>query len=65
MDEAFAIDGPVVIEAVVDAYEPMMPPKMPEDFRRNFHKALSNTSGREQILDNLTQEPLKTMMGNG
>lgn len=65
LDIAFATDGPVVIEALVDAYEPMMPPKMPEDFRKNFRKALSETPGRERILDNLAQEPLKTMMGDG
>jgi len=42
LDEAFRRRGPVVIEATVDAYEPMMPPKMPKDFK-NFEKALPET----------------------
>lgn len=62
LDEAFRTPGPVVIEALVDAYQPMMPPKMPNDFRKNFEKALPNTPGHEQIEDNLRQQPLKTMM---
>ncbi|MFD2029199.1 hypothetical protein ACFSKM_00485 [Ancylobacter dichloromethanicus] len=33
-------EGPVLIEAVVDAAEPMMPPKMPPDYAENFRKAL-------------------------
>jgi pyruvate dehydrogenase (quinone) len=47
---------------VVDAYEPMMPPKMPADYAQNFRKALAETPGREQIEDNLNREPLRTMM---
>lgn len=65
LDAAFAAEGPVVIEAVVDAYEPMMPPKMPPDFAENFKKALSETPGREQIEKNIAREPLKTMMEGG
>ena len=62
MDEAFAVDGPVVIEATVDPSEPMMPPKMPADYARNFRKALENTSGRSRILASIEEEPNKTMM---
>jgi pyruvate dehydrogenase (quinone) len=62
LDEAFAIEGPVVIEAVVDPYEPMMPPKMPPDYAKNFRKALPQTPGHEQIQANVEQEPLRTMM---
>ena len=62
LDEAFEVDGPVVIEAVVDQYEPMMPPKMPADYVRNFRKALPDTPGRERIEANLTEEPLVSMM---
>jgi len=62
LDAAFADEGPVIIEAVVDAYEPMMPPRMPEDYRRNMKKALNETPGRAQIEANLAQQPLKTMM---
>lgn len=62
LDAAFAVDGPVVIEAVVDAYEPMMPPKMPPDYAKNFRKALPETPGHEEIAANVAEEPLKTMM---
>ena len=62
LDAAFAAEGPVVIEAVVDAYEPMLPPRMPRDFAENFRKALPETPGREQIEENIAREPLKTMM---
>ena len=63
LDKAFEYAGPVVIEAVVDPYEPMMPPKMPSDYVQNFQKALPDTPGRDQIQANVSQEPLKTMMG--
>jgi pyruvate dehydrogenase (quinone) len=65
LDEAFAADGPVIIEATVDRYEPMLPPKMPPDYRRNFLKSLPETAGHEQIERNLKQEPLATMMQGG
>jgi pyruvate dehydrogenase (quinone) len=65
MDEAFATPGAVVIEALVDQYEPMMPPKMPPNFAENFNKALPQTPGRERIEDNVAAEPLRTMMKAG
>ncbi|HEX5048548.1 MAG TPA: thiamine pyrophosphate-dependent enzyme [Gammaproteobacteria bacterium] len=43
LDAAFADRGPVVIEAVVDAYEPMMPPRMPDEYRKNMRRALPDT----------------------
>jgi len=65
LDQAFATPGPVVIEALVDQYEPMIPPKMPKDFRKNFEKALPETPGHEKIEENVGQEPLRTMMKGG
>ncbi|GLQ56452.1 thiamine pyrophosphate-dependent enzyme [Devosia nitrariae] len=65
LDAAFVAEGPVVIEAVVDPYEPMMPPRMPAEFAENFRKALPETPGRERIAENIAKEPLKTMMGTG
>ncbi|MDX0019538.1 pyruvate oxidase [Sinorhizobium meliloti] len=53
MDQAFAVDGPVVIQALVDRYEPLMPPKMPADYARNFRAALPETPGHEKIEENL------------
>ncbi len=65
LDAAFAAEGPVIIEAVVDAYEPLMPPKMPPDYAKNFRKALPETPGHEEIEANVAEEPLKTMMEAG
>ena len=65
LDRAFATDGPVVIDALVDAFEPMMPPRMPPDYAKNFRKALPQTPGREHIEASLAQEPAKTMMNDG
>ncbi|MDB5378676.1 MAG: pyruvate oxidase, partial [Rubritepida sp.] len=62
LDEAFATEGPVVIEATVDAYEPMMPPKMPPDYAKNFAKALPETPHHERIEENVAQEPARTLM---
>ncbi|TIU59719.1 MAG: pyruvate oxidase, partial [Mesorhizobium sp.] len=63
LDAAFAAEGPVIIEAVVDAYEPMLPPRMPDEYRKNMRTALQETPGRKEIEANLAREPLKTMMG--
>ncbi|MCZ4088971.1 thiamine pyrophosphate-binding protein [Sinorhizobium psoraleae] len=58
MDQAFAVEGPVVIQALVDRYEPLMPPKVPEDYARNFRAALPETPGHEKIEENLKHSPL-------
>jgi pyruvate dehydrogenase (quinone) len=62
LNDAFSTPGPVIIEATVDAYQPMMPPKMPPDFKHNFQKALPETPGHERIEQNIEAQPLKTMM---
>ncbi|WP_315927021.1 thiamine pyrophosphate-dependent enzyme [Mesorhizobium sp. SP-1A] len=62
LEQALSAQGPVIIEAVVDAYEPMMPPIMPSDYARNFRKALPETPGHEQIEENVSQEPLRSML---
>jgi pyruvate dehydrogenase (quinone) len=62
LDKAFSVEGPVIIEAVVDPYEPMMPPKMPADYRAHFKDALPETPGHERIQENVDQEPLQTLM---
>ncbi|TJW31155.1 MAG: pyruvate oxidase, partial [Mesorhizobium sp.] len=49
LDAAFAAEGPVIIEAVVDAYEPMLPPRMPDEYRKNMRTALRQTPGRKEI----------------
>ncbi|WP_019401905.1 thiamine pyrophosphate-dependent enzyme [Chelatococcus sp. GW1] len=65
LDRAFATEGPVLIEATVDAAEPMMPPKMPPDYAENFRKALPQTPGHEQIEAAIAEEPAKTMIEAG
>jgi pyruvate dehydrogenase (quinone) len=62
MSAAFAAPGAVVIEATVDAYMPMMPPKMPADYAENFRKALPETPSHEKIEENLAEEPTHSMM---
>lgn len=62
LDQAFTTDGPVVIEAVVDASEPMLPPKMPPDYARNFRRALPETPGHEAIEASTAAEPTRSMM---
>jgi hypothetical protein len=51
-----------VIKAVNDAYEPMMPPKMPPDYQENFRKALPDTPGHDRIEDDIREESLRMMM---
>jgi pyruvate dehydrogenase (quinone) len=63
LDQAFAAEVPVVIQALVDKYEPMLPPKMPKDYAENFEKALPKTPGHAHIEKNVGREPLATMMG--
>ncbi|MFP3547184.1 thiamine pyrophosphate-binding protein [Rhizobium sp. SIMBA_035] len=65
LDEAFSCEGPVIIQALVDRCVPMMPPKMPNDYARNFQKALPETPGREAIEANVEQPPLREMMNPG
>src|SRR5690606_34361908 len=62
LDRAFATEGPVLIEATVDAAEPMMPPKMPPDYAENFRKALPQTPGHERIEAVIAEEPARTMI---
>lgn len=47
------------------AYEPMMQPKMPPDYAKNFHNALPQTPGRDLIAENVARQPAGTMMEAG
>ena len=62
LDEALAQPGPVLIEATVDPYEPMMPPGMPAQYARNFRKALPETPHHERIEQSIAEEPARSMM---
>ena len=62
LDEAFAQPGPVLIEATVDTYEPMMPRRMPAQYAMNFRKALPETPHHERIEQSIAEEPARSMM---
>ncbi|WP_271898371.1 thiamine pyrophosphate-dependent enzyme [Candidatus Phyllobacterium onerii] len=65
LSDAMSHSQPTIIEAVVDKYEPLMPPKMPKDYRRNFEKALADTPGAECIRRNISRKPVKGMYNGG
>jgi len=60
--EALDYPGAALIEAVVDANEPLLPPKRNQKYMENMDKALPQTPGADQIRRNLQQEPLRTML---
>jgi len=63
LDEALAYDGPVLVDAVVDANEPMLPPKRRDDYVKKLEKALERgTPGRSEIERALTEEPALTSL---
>jgi pyruvate dehydrogenase (quinone) len=60
LDQAFATAGPVLVDAVVDGYEPMLPPKRRQTYVENLEKALSRGSPEgEHIHQAMTQQPAK------
>jgi pyruvate dehydrogenase (quinone) len=64
LEEALSCPGPALVEAVVDAAEPFLPPKRIEMYAKNLEKALSNgTPGAEVIREHLRQEPARTLLG--
>src|SRR4051812_37916368 len=63
LDDALAHDGPALIDAVVDANEPMLPPKRRETYVKNLSKALEKgTPGQREIERALTEEPAATSL---
>jgi pyruvate dehydrogenase (quinone) len=63
LDEALRHDGPALVDAVVDADEPMLPPKRRPDYVEKLEKALAaGTPGAERIRAALTQEPARTSL---
>jgi pyruvate dehydrogenase (quinone) len=63
MDEAFAHDGPVLVDAVVDAAEPMLPPKRRENYVENMKKALQQMPrARREIERAMQEEPARTAL---
>ncbi|MDB4872736.1 MAG: pyruvate oxidase [Gemmatimonadales bacterium] len=63
LDRALAEAGPVIIHAVTDPNEPMLPPKISDEFRQALQKALrAGTPGAAEIEHNLAQPPLLELM---
>jgi pyruvate dehydrogenase (quinone) len=63
LDAAFAFDGPVLVDAVVDAHEPMLPPKRREQYMQHLRQAFeAGTPGRQQIEQRMRQEPAVTSL---
>ena len=63
LDQALAHDGPVLVEAVIDPNEPLLPPKRMDKYVRNLEKALdAGTPGASEIRKALSREPARTML---
>jgi pyruvate dehydrogenase (quinone)/pyruvate oxidase len=63
LDEALATDGPVVVEAVVDPYEPPMPPKATVEQAYHFAKALARgTPDGGKILATVLEDKVREMV---
>ncbi|MCW8084000.1 thiamine pyrophosphate-dependent enzyme [Sabulicella glaciei] len=63
MDVALATPGPVVIEALVDPNEPLLPAVMPDTYRKNLEKALeAGTPGADELRAALSRAPAREMM---
>jgi pyruvate dehydrogenase (quinone) len=65
LDEALAAEGPVVIQALVDPNEPLLPARVSETYKEHLRKALdTGTPGRSEIERALEREPSRSMMQN-
>ena len=63
LDDAMAIDGPVVIDATVDPYEPPMPPKVTKDQALHFARALlKGEPNREKIALTVISDKVREMV---
>ena len=63
LDEALSVKGPVVIEAVVDPFEPPMPPKVTVDQAEKFAKALAKgTPNRKEIALTIASDKVREMV---
>lgn len=63
LDQALASSEAVLIEAIVDPYEPLLPPKRIDKYAENLEKALDKgTEDSGQINQALKREPSKTLL---
>src|SRR5438477_10405130 len=63
LDEALAVDGPAVIEALVDPYEPPMPPKISSEQAKHFAQSLlRGEPNREKIAMTVLTDKVREMI---
>jgi pyruvate dehydrogenase (quinone)/pyruvate oxidase len=63
LDEALAARGPVIVEAVVDPYEPPMPPKATINQAYEFAKSLARGQpARGRILSTILEDKVREMI---
>jgi pyruvate dehydrogenase (quinone) len=63
LDQAFAADGPVLIDAVVDSAEIMLPPKRREAYMEHLAQAFeTGTAGQAAIEQRMREEPAATSL---
>ncbi len=63
LETALSHNGPALVEAPIEANEPLLPPKRVPKYAENLEKALQKgTPGSEQIHRALQQEPARTML---
>ncbi|HEX6296866.1 MAG TPA: thiamine pyrophosphate-dependent enzyme [Burkholderiales bacterium] len=63
LDQALAVDGPVVIEAVVDPHEPPLPPKVTLEQAKHFAQALARgTPNREKIALTVLSDKVRELL---
>jgi pyruvate dehydrogenase (quinone) len=63
MDAALATPGPVVIEAVVDPNEPLLPAVVSETYAKNIARAIRDgTAGAADLQRALERDPAHAMM---
>ncbi|HET9862811.1 MAG TPA: thiamine pyrophosphate-dependent enzyme [Steroidobacteraceae bacterium] len=66
LDALLAHDGPALLEASVDPYEPLLPAKRIEKYAQNLQKALdAGTRDAEQIRAALAREPSRSQLADG
>ena len=64
LDQALATEGPVIVQALVNPNEPLLPAVVSETYKEHLNKALeAGTPGRIDIGCALGREPSRSMMG--
>jgi len=62
LNEALALPGPAIVEAVVDPFEPIMPAKIEWDQAKNLTKALARgTKDAEKILKTIIKDKVREL----